>query len=269
MVYYEVGFKLHHDCPFNRLAESYPSVVLAWWSNFDQNVLEVSGAGPQSPPGYEQGLKMAIAEMGGRIVRRTSESSRIQLVVTWDGSKWEYSTTRIFMKYNCLVLQPNIHTGGREWYRVISFAEKDVKGLFRELDSSGEVEIVSMRTVEEGAVRDTFTITTPALLGELTKNQVDALVLALDSGYYAVPKKATTEDVAARVGLPRTTFEDRLRRAESKVLQSVAPYIQLSSMKHRDDGVASSRARIRPRNGSRDNIVIDETLPFQRADGRT
>lgn len=228
MVYYEIGFKLQHDCPFNRISERYPSVVLAWWSNFDQNVLEASGAAPEGLAVYESELNAAIAQMGGRVVRKSSEGSKVQLVVAWDGSKWEYSTTQVFMKYNCLVLQPNIHTGGQEWYRVISFTEKDVRGLFKELDSSGRVEIISTRTVEEGTVRDTFTITTPALLGELTKNQVDALVLALDSGYYAVPKKATTEDVAARVGLPRTTFEDRLRRAESKVLRSVAPYIQLS-----------------------------------------
>jgi predicted DNA binding protein len=243
--YYEIGFKLQHSCPFNRLTESYPSVVLAWWSNFDQNVLEASGAAPEGLPQYESGLKTAISSMGGSIVRRTSEGSRLQLVVTWDGSKWESSTTRIFMKYNCLVLQPTIHTGGREWYRLISFAENDVKGLFRELDAAGDVEVISMRTVEEGTVHDTFTINAPELLGGLTKNQVDALVLALDSGYYAVPKKATTEDVAARVGLPRTTFEDRLRRAESKVLQSVGPYMQLSALERKGSQAAPGVGRIK------------------------
>jgi len=243
--YYEIGFKLQHSCPFNRLTESYPSVVLAWWSNFDQNVLEASGAATEGLPQYESGLKTAISSMGGSIVRRTSEGSRLQLVVTWDGSKWESSTTRIFMKYNCLVLQPTIHTGGREWYRLISFAENDVKGLFRELDAAGDVEVISMRTVEEGTVHDTFTINAPELLGGLTKNQVDALVLALDSGYYAVPKRATTEDVAARVGLPRTTFEDRLRRAESKVLQSVGPYMQLSALERKGSRAAPGVGRIK------------------------
>jgi predicted DNA binding protein len=262
LVYYEVGFKLRHDCPFNRLSENYPSVILAWWSNFDQNVLEVSGTTLESLATYESELNTSIAEMGGRIVRRTSEGSKIQLVVTWDGSKWEYGTTRVFMKYNCLVLQPNIHTGGREWYRVISFTEKDVKGLFKELDSTGDVEILSTRTVEEGTVRDTFMITAPELLGELTKNQVDALVLALDSGYYAVPKKATTEDVAARVGLPRTTFEDRLRRAESKVLRSVAPYMRLSPSGRKGGRAAPGRMRVRSDVRRRDFDEVEEAPSF-------
>jgi predicted DNA binding protein len=240
---------------------------LAWWSNFDQNVLEVSGAAPEGLPEYESGLKTAIAEMGGHVVRKTSEHSRLQLVVTWDGSKWEYSTTRLFMKYNCLVLQPSVHTGGREWYRLISFTERDVKGLFKELDSSGDVEIVSMRTVEEGTVHDSFTITAPALLGQLTKNQVDALVLALDSGYYAVPKKATTEDVAARVGLPRTTFEDRLRRAESKVLRSVGPYIELSSWKPKKSRAAPGRTRLRPNVERRDFEEVEEAPSFAAKSG--
>jgi predicted DNA binding protein len=274
MAYYDIGFKLQHDCPFNRLTVAYPSIALAWWSNFDQNVLEASGVAPEDLAGYQSGLESAIAEMGGNIVRRTLGKSRIQLVVTWDGSKWEYSITRIFMKNNCLVLQPTIHVGGRECYRVISFAERDVKKLFKELDSFGEVEITSMRTVEEGAVRDTFTITAPALLGKLTQNQVDALKLALDSGYYAVPKKMTTEAVAARVGLPRTTFEDRLRRAESKVLQSVAPYMQLFSMRSKRNGDPASTASAKANREHRDldrgmALIQDEpqratSMDFQR-----
>jgi len=262
LVHYEIGFKLRHDCPFIRLSEGYPSVVLAWWSNFNQSVLEVSNVTPESLAPYESELDAVIAEMGGRVVRRTCEGSKIQLVVTWDGSKWEYGTTRSFMKYNCLVLQPNIHTGGQEWYRIISFTERDVRGLFKELDSTGSVEIISTRTVEEGTVRDTFTITAPALLGGLTENQVDALVLALDSGYYAIPKKATTEDVAARVGLPRTTFEDRLRRAESKVLRSVAPYIQLSTPVRKRSRIPTGNACIRPSLKPGNFDEVDETSSF-------
>jgi len=103
-----------------------------------------------------------------------------------------------------------------------------VKSLFKALDRSCAIEIVSKKTVGEGTVRDTFVITTSNLLGGLTGNQAEVLVVTLDSGYYTVLKKSTTEAVAARVGLPRTTFEEHLRKAESKVMLSVAPYMQFS-----------------------------------------
>jgi hypothetical protein len=41
------------------------------------------------------------------------------------------------------------------------------------------------------------------------------------------PGRIRTTDIARKQGLPRTTFEDRLRRAEGKVLHAVAPYLVL------------------------------------------
>ena len=129
---------------------------------------------------------------------------------------------------------------------VVAFSERDMKSLFKELDRSCAIEIVSKKTVGEGTVRDTFVITTSNLLGGLTGNQAEALVVALDSGYYTVPKKSTTEAVAARVGLPRTTFEEHLRKAESKVMISVAPYMQFSVRRRGRDRGTEGRGPPRP-----------------------
>jgi predicted DNA binding protein len=246
MAHYEVGFKLQHDCSFNRLSKKFPSAVLAWWTNFDQDVLEGTTGAPDTLREYQSELQKAIREMGGRVARSTITDSKCQLVVGWDGTKWEYSTSRAFVKHNCLVLQPTVHTGGWEWYRVVAFSERDMKSLFKELDRSCEIEVVSKKTVDDGTVRDTFVITTSNLLGGLTGNQAEALVVALDSGYYTVPKKSTTEAVAARVGLPRTTFEEHLRKAESKVMMSVAPYMQFSVRRPGRGRGAQSRTHPRP-----------------------
>lgn len=234
MVHYELGFKLRHDCPFNRLSRKFPTAVVAWWSNFDQDVLEVTYGSSDAAGGYMDELIRIIGDMGGSIVRKTLASSKLQLVVNWDGTKWESSMSRVYVKHNCLVLHPTIHTDGWEWYRVVAFSERDMKALFRELDSSGEVEVISKKTAQAGNMRDNLVITTTNLVGGLTGKQTEALLLALDYGYYAVPKKATTEAVAARVGLPRTTFEEHLRKAESKVMLSVAPFVHLTAGKEND-----------------------------------
>jgi predicted DNA binding protein len=226
LVHYELGIRLSHNCPFNTLSRKYGSMVLAWWNNFDQDVLEASGGMADSFQGYREDLQKAISFMGGRILRQTGTDSKLQFVVRWDGTRWEYSTSSVFLKHRSLVLQPTIHSDGWEWYRVVCFSEKDVRKLFEDLDSAYSVEVTSKKTVESGTVRDNFVITVSDLLGDLTGYQARALAVALDSGYYAVPKKATTEAVATRVGLARTTYEEHLRKAESKVMQSLAPYVQ-------------------------------------------
>ena len=233
MTHYEVGFKLRHGCPFNNLSGKHPSVVLAWWVNYDQDVLEVSSGEAHAPQPYVEDLLTSIEYMGGSVVRKSFTDSGLQLVITWDGAKYEYSTSRVFTKHRCLVLQPTIHTQGWEWYRLVAFSRRDLAALFKELDSTSKVEVISKKVVDEGTVRDTLMITTSDLLGNLTANQADALLVALDNGYYSVPKKATTESVAARMGVPRTTYEERLRKAESKVMQSVAPYARFAVERRR------------------------------------
>lgn len=216
---------------------------MAWWCNFGKDVLEVSYRDLENPGEFEEDLRRAIWATGGREVRRTEGDSRMQLVVKCN--KAVYGISRAFERNNCLELHPAIFTGGWEWYRLIAFSEKDLKGFFNDLDKRCNVEITSKSNVELGSVRDTFVISTSNLLGSLTGNQTEALLLALNSGYYAVPKKATTEAVASKLGLPRTTFEEHLRKAESKVLQSVAPYVQLSLGQKKNH--ATNRPRVRPR----------------------
>lgn len=215
---------------------------MAWWCNFGKDVLEVSYGGLEDPKEFEKDLEKMIWAMGARLVRKTESDSRMQLVVKCNRAV--YGISKAFERHNCLEINPGIYTGGWEWYRCVAFTEKDLKALFNDLDRNCDLEITSMNTVEQGSVRDTFVISASNIVGDLTGNQTEALLLALNNGYYAVPKKATTKDIASMLGLPRTTFEEHLRKAESKVLQSVAPYVQLSLGKKKD--YTPNRPRVRP-----------------------
>lgn len=39
----------------------------------------------------------------------------------------------------------------------------------------------------------------------------------------------TTDEIARKLGLPRTTYEEHLRKAECKALNALAPFIRLRS----------------------------------------
>jgi len=243
---FEVGFKLRHGCPFNGFSKKHPSVVIAWWVNYDQDVLEVSSGNSNAPQECQAELESAIGYMGGKVIRRSLTDSTLQMVVKWDGSKYGYSTSLVFVKHNCLVLQPVVHAEGWERYRLVAFSKKDLEELFKEMDTSGDVEVTSMKTVEEGAVSDNLLISASDLLGNLTANQANALEAALDSGYYDVPKGATTEKIATKLGVPRTTYEEHLRKAESKVMRSVAPFVQFSGEHRRKKREVRRRTFVLP-----------------------
>ncbi len=54
-----------------------------------------------------------------------------------------------------------------------------------------------------------------------------SLLTAVENGYYEVPKRVTADDLAKRAGQPRSTFEEHVRKAESKVVQAMAPYMMM------------------------------------------
>ncbi|WP_225317593.1 MULTISPECIES: helix-turn-helix domain-containing protein [Haloferax] len=55
----------------------------------------------------------------------------------------------------------------------------------------------------------------------LTDRQRDVLDVALDLGYYDVPRGATHRDIATRLGLSTGTVSEHLQKIESRVFESI------------------------------------------------
>ncbi|WP_455142382.1 helix-turn-helix domain-containing protein [Candidatus Hodarchaeum mangrovi] len=52
----------------------------------------------------------------------------------------------------------------------------------------------------------------------LTPKQFEAIKLAYQSGYYDVPRRVMITDIAPKLGIKRVALQERLRRAELKIL---------------------------------------------------
>jgi len=59
-------------------------------------------------------------------------------------------------------------------------------------------------------------VSTASILGGLTQKQVTALVVALDNGYFNLPRTVTAVDLAKRLGVPRTSFVDHIGRPRTR-----------------------------------------------------
>lgn len=53
---------------------------------------------------------------------------------------------------------------------------------------------------------------------DMTRRQFEAVTVAVEDGYFEVPREATLEDVASRLGCSTGTAGELLRRAEHKVM---------------------------------------------------
>jgi predicted DNA binding protein len=207
MTFYETAFRLQHDCPFNELSKQHPELSISSWCNSETDVMEISAEDPVSFNELQKDLKSVEKALKTKITRRSNSSNNIQIVIQHCGCEnVPAPVSPVFEKNNCLELQPTIY----------------------------KVEVISQRVILSGAVKETMLVSTSSLFGGLTRKQVQALVFALENGYYQVPKRVTTEEMASKLKLPRTTYEEHLRKAEGKVLRSMAPYISLGPAKSPD-----------------------------------
>jgi DNA-binding CsgD family transcriptional regulator len=60
-----------------------------------------------------------------------------------------------------------------------------------------------------------------SLLGSLTGRQREVLRVAIDQGYYDIPRRATHEDLAARLDCSAGTVGEHLRKVEARVLSAL------------------------------------------------
>ena len=176
----------------------------------------------------EPDLNELLLWKGGKVLKKNFLEGNLQLIVkTCRCSKISPNVSDIIEGNSCLQIPPEIYFGGWEEYRVIGFRENDYKNMFQELGKLGPVEVIQKKAVAEKSLRDSFVISISSVFSELTDKQVGTLLSALDYGYYQIPKKMTAEEIAGKHKVPRTTFEEHLRKAESKVLRAMAPYVRM------------------------------------------
>jgi predicted DNA binding protein len=229
---FEVGFRFQHDCPYTKLTQHYPDVVFTHWCNWEKDVMEISYRDLRSFQEIQRDLDRYMRELGTKVIRKEFSSSDIQLVVhACNCDRISTNVSSVLSSHNCVELQPTVYRDGWEWYRFLAFSQRDIKALFDDLSKVGRAEVVSRVSREGSTVRESVVVSVANLFGGLTQKQLEAIVVALRNDYYNVPKRVTTDEIAERMGVPRTTFEEHLRKAEGKVLRAVAPYLELKGVR--------------------------------------
>ena len=231
----ESHFRIQHlGCPFTELSGKHPQGTLVQWCNGKTDVLEVKSK-------EEQDLRRLVSDVA-QVTRKaggtTAKTERFGnggfgLVLHTKGGMCAcrralrgLSVLDTIRKSRSVDVPPTVYKDGWEYHTVLSFQPKDFKRLFRDLNSCGLVEITSKK-IYDGPMQDSFAISLHNLFSDLTRKQLDSFIDALDLGYYEVPRTTTLAQIAKRRDVPRTTMNEHLRKAESKIALAIAPYVRI------------------------------------------
>jgi len=225
---FEVSFRVQHACPYVRFSLKHPEVRIVEWCNYKTDVLEIECSDIETFTRIGNDLQDLLSWGGGKVLKKNFSERNLQVIVkTCRDRKISPSISSVLERNSCLEIPPITYYGGWEEHRIVAFRENDYKKVFQTLSDLGQVEILQKKVLAEKTIRDSFVISLSSAFSELTQKQVDALLAALDYGYYQVPKRVTAEEIARKRRVPRTTHEEHVRKAESKILRAMAPYLRM------------------------------------------
>ncbi|SFB91756.1 hypothetical protein SAMN05444422_10321 [Halobiforma haloterrestris] len=242
MSLYEASFRVKHECPYREISERHPDLTIREWYLSDCQVLEITSSETPTDELLEE------IDALGTVLHESVDDSGLHVVTQACLCSLEESIIDRFEEYNCLYQPPTIHRHGWEHYTVIAFDEGDVRALLRDLEADRDIDVLSKTAVAEQAIPHSMLAPVDQLFEDLTDRQLAALRLALESGYYEQPRKASLRELAERTSVARSTYEEHLRKAENKLLTNAGEFLRLVTATSTDDplqveGAARSEGR--------------------------
>ena len=180
MTLFEVTFKVSHDCPFCNISKKYPRLKMFNWCNREHDVIEIV---VDRPDEYSTVIDEMSRIQG--MVDKSSDLHNAHFFVKKCFCKAEDSVTRIIDEFDLLQISPIVYRHGWEYYRVIAFKHKDLKGLMQRFEEKGLKSEILRKVDFDGFIASSLTLTADALFSDLTEKQMDALLIAYSSGYTA------------------------------------------------------------------------------------
>jgi predicted DNA binding protein len=128
-------------------------------------------------------------------------------------------------RHNCLLLPPLRYAGGAKFCRLLALDPGALTACYRNLVNDGFSVSVERKREIETVTHDAPLLTLDGVLPDLSPRQRETFSIAYDCGYYEIPRETTTEEIAEMVGIERRTAEEHLRRAENKLVESLAEFV--------------------------------------------
>lgn len=197
----------HHDCWAAELGARFPDLRLFIRNTVPTGVeaMDILYARRQAPGAGDFEALLAFLRAHPRVrgveVLDRSEDALFLLVK----SGGEKTLIEAISRAGAFVLKPTLLEGGREVWTLGMVRRETGRALVEDLSKHGEVEVLALGRDEFDSLH-------------LTPMQRAALDLAVAEGYYTFPRRITPTELAAKMGLAKSTFLEHLHKAEEKVM---------------------------------------------------
>jgi predicted DNA binding protein len=223
----QVSFRYKDPREPIEVSSRFPKASMLIWCNFSVDFVEIHSPDPKDLPILTREI-LKFEYKGFKLQKTVSVKEDTAIITLKCPHELRGSRDESLMEeFGCLLLYPIMVQAGWAHFRVIAVDDDRLGEVLERLSKKGELEVTSKTKMDHETIRETFVIPSGEILSGLTHKQAESLLAAVNLGYYEVPRKTRFEDIAEILKVPRTTYEEHVRKAESKIINSVAPYVSL------------------------------------------
>lgn len=217
---HEATFRLAGAGDLARLSDEFDARI-SLWCNDHSDLVQLRCSPGEAEALLERldalvGVDDAVVD-GGAVVAVTTACVRAGDAPTVDAHLEEHG---------CLLVPPLRYADGMRHCRVLALEAERLTGLYRSLLESFDVDVGAKRELE--GVPSVSPAGFEGSAPTLTRRQRQVFGLALERGYYELPREVSMVEIAAEVGIDRRTAEEHRRRAERKVLAALSERYHLT-----------------------------------------
>jgi predicted DNA binding protein len=222
---YEISAEFDHHCTISDMSARFPYASVQFWDNAQKGYIEIKSVRPEDFRPMNLELKKLQRGEGCTILqKKVNAKGELSALLTFDHDS-EGSVVSLVAQSGCFLVFPVVIAAGREFLHLLAFDKGASKRLMKILKAAGEARIVKERRInfETSGLSSVMPLINP--ISDLTSKQVAALAMSMRLGYYELPRQTSTGKIANAAHVPRTTFQDHRKKAETKLMHALAPYI--------------------------------------------
>jgi predicted DNA binding protein len=206
------------------MSRRFPSFKKFFWCNYSNDIMEILVDDPEE---YLLVMDEVAKFRPSGIIEESSDQTKFHIVVKSCTCTDENTVGRYMGSLDVLHVFPVITEKGWEYHRVLFFNHKDFEELVHRLKENGFIIEILRKVPFDGYIGGSLALNADTLMSGLTDKQVDALLTAHRYGYYYLPRRANVKMIADRIHVPRTTYQEHLKKAENKLMAALIPYVQM------------------------------------------
>lgn len=205
-------FRAWHDSGFLRATESLEARLHVYYLNIFN----------EKRRRYISKVALVEGQDSRKAVEMLVQDPRCHLIEATGNQVFYYIDERegfhnLLFDHRVFFVGPAIVEGGREYWTVASHQKRPLLDLYKNLNRlpfKAKLELLGLH-------RETPRFFASSALDDLTELERQALETARECGYYDIPRRMSAKQIARHLRLPVTTFSERLRKAEAKLVPAV------------------------------------------------